>query len=251
MPAHVSPATAADGTSAVLKRGRPEEAAAEAEALRLAGGRGMVRLLAFDAEHATLLLERAEPGTPLAELVHAGEDDAATGIAVAVMRELWRPAPEAHGLPTVADWGRGFVRHRAACDGGSGPLDAGLLARAEATFAALVVTAAEPVVLHGDLHHENILRARREPWLAIDPKGVVGEPAYEPGALLRNPYPRLPSAAMTRRRLDRLAADLELDRERLREWAFAQAVLSAVWHLEDGTDGWEYAVACAELLAAG
>jgi streptomycin 6-kinase len=109
------------------------------------------------------------------------------------------------------------------------------------------------VLLHGDLHHENVLRSRREPWLAIDPKGVAGEPAYEAGALLRNPYPRLleepEPGRLASRRLDRLAGELKLDRSRLRDWAFAQAVLSAIWHLEDGDeDGWPFAMACAELL---
>ena len=95
---------------------------------------------------------------------------------------------------------------------------------------------------HGDLHHENILRAERGQWLAIDPKGVLGEPAYEAGALLRNPiysmmeWPDL--AAIQSRRLDILAEELGIARRRLQDWAVAQAVLSAWWSYEDeGMEG--------------
>jgi streptomycin 6-kinase len=161
--------------------------------------------------------------------------------------------PDGHPFPSVEEWGEGFARHRAASGGGTGPLPAAPFARGEALFAELCDSAGPPVVLHGDLHHGNVLRARREPWLAIDPKGVVGEPAYEPGALLRNPLPHLPglpgATALTRRRLDRLAADLALDRERIRSWAVAQAVLAAVWSIEDGEHDAPYWMACAELLA--
>ena len=107
---------------------------------------------------------------------------------------------------------------------------------------------------HGDLHHGNVLSATREPWLAIDPKGVAGEPAYEPGALLRNPFPHLlelPDVRrLTSRRLDILAGALAVDRDRLRAWAFAQAVLSAVWHIEDARDdaSWRFAMDCATVL---
>ena len=90
------------------------------------------------------------------------------------------------------------------------------------------------MLLHGDLHHWNILRAEREPWLAIDPKGLAGEPAYEVGALLRN---RLDAGEdvlqLTLRRIAQLSEILGVDRERLKRWAFAQGVLSALWTFED------------------
>jgi streptomycin 6-kinase len=112
----------------------------------------------------------------------------------------------------------------------------------------------EPVLLHGDLHHDNILAAGRHLWLAIDPKGIVGEPSYEVGALLRNPWPQLLDMPQPGRilaqRVDQLAAELGFDRARIVGWGVAQAVLSAWWCLEDGYMGWEYAIGCAELLAA-
>jgi streptomycin 6-kinase len=112
---------------------------------------------------------------------------------------------------------------------------------------------AEPVLLHGDLHHFNILAAERQPWLALDPKGVVGEPAYEVGALLRNPYPEFltwPNLdRVLARRVNQLAEELGFDRERLVGWGFAQAVLSGWWSYEDHGHGWESGIALAELFA--
>lgn len=251
---HVAPAVRADGAPVVLKLGVPgdDELRSEADALRLADGRGAVRLLDADLGEGALLLERAQPGTPLTALVLAGEDEAATAVAAAVMSRLWRPVPERHRFATVAGWGEGFARHRAAHAGGSGPLPAGPLQRAQAIFFALCASMGEAVVLHGDLHHGNVLRSGQRAWVAIDPKGLVGEPAYEAGALLRNPWPGLlegrDPGRVTRRRLDVLSETLGLDRGRLRDWSFAQAMLSAVWTIEDGGTGWEHAVGCAGLL---
>ena len=87
------------------------------------------------------------------------------------------------------------------------------------------------------LHHDNILAAERAPWLAVDPQGVVGEPAFEAAALLRNPLAHVRNwpdlAPRTARRLDILAERTGLDRQRLAGWALAGAVLSAWWNVED------------------
>jgi streptomycin 6-kinase len=182
---YAAPARRADGTEAVLKLALPwnGEFSQEAAALQAFDGHGMARLLELDLEGGALLLERLLPGTPL----HAVEDDeAATTIAANVMKQLWRPVPQDHPFPSVADWGEGFARHRAAFGGTSGPLAAGLFDEAERLFAELVSSSTGSVLLHGDLHHANILAAEREPCLAIDPKGLVGEPVYETGAWLRN-----------------------------------------------------------------
>jgi streptomycin 6-kinase len=91
-------------------------------------------------------------------------------------------------------------------------------------------------VLHGDLHHDNVLRADREPWLAIDPHGVVGDPGAEVGAMLYNPDPsrRDPAlVALVPARIEQLADGLGLPIERVVAWGFVQAVLSAVWTAEE------------------
>jgi streptomycin 6-kinase len=248
---YVAPAVRENGTHVVLKLGVPNpELWTEIEALRLYAGRGIVRLLEVDRERGAMLLERLEPGTPLSSL---DDDEQATAIAARVMRQLWRPAPEEHAFPTVARWGAGLQRLREHFEGGCGPLPPRLVEVAEARFAEFTSSMAEPVLLHGDLHHENILSAERQPWLALDPKGVVGEPAYEVGALLRNPIPRLlatPGGKQTlARRVDQLAEALGLERARVVGWGLAQAVLSAWWCIEGHGHGWEWGVSCAELLA--
>jgi streptomycin 6-kinase len=200
-----------------------------------------------------LLLERLEPGTQLVALCEE-DDEAATGVAAFVMRKLWRPVPAAHSFPTAADWGRGLLRLREHFGGGTGPFPRRLVEEAESLFEELLASAGEPVVTHGDLHHGNILKAARDPWLAIDPKGLVAEPAYEVGALLRNPMPqllRLPHPVRaTERRIAQLSDELGFDRARVRGWGLAQAVLSEWWTIEDGGELCEHSLAVAEILAA-
>jgi streptomycin 6-kinase len=239
---YVAPAWRADGSAAVLKLGVPnKETNTEIEALRLYDGQGMARLLEADAGQGALLLERLLPGTPL---VSVGDDDTATQLAGQVMRQLRRLLPPEHAFPTVEKWASGLARLRAQFDGGTGPLPAALVRQAEGLFRDLLASSAAPVLLHGDLHHNNILAAERAPWLALDPKGVAGEPAYEVCALMRNPRPQ--PAAVLARRASILAEVLEIDRKRILAWSFAQAVLSAWWSIEDQGHGWEGAIEVAE-----
>jgi streptomycin 6-kinase len=248
---YVAPAVRADGVELVVKLGVPNpELRSEAAALAIYDGRGCARLLGDDAGAGVLLLERVRPGAPLTDLE---DDEAATDIAAEVMRQLWRPAPAEHPFPTIADWALALPRLREAFGGGTGPLPERLVSMAETLFAELIASMDAPVVLHGDLHHGNILAAGRAPWLAIDPKGIVGEPAYEVGALLRNPMPRILSAPQPRRlltrRVDQLVERLGFDRQRIIAWGVAQAVLSACWSVEDGGDEWiGWMVAHAEML---
>ena len=252
---YAAPAEGPGGARLVLKLGVPtRETLTEMEALLAFGGRGAARLVDSDAARGALLLERLEPGTQLAALCEA-DDGAATSEAAAVMRKLHRAVPhQPRFFPTVADWGRGFARCRAHFGGGTGPFPRRLFEEAESLYAELLSTSAAPVLLHGDLHHGNILAAAREPWLAIDPKGVVGEPAYEVGALLRNPLPQLlrfqQPVRVTGRRVARLSEELGLERARVRGWGLAQAVLSCWWAIEDGGEPGESGLAVAEVLAA-
>jgi len=248
---YVAPATRSDGQAVAVKVHAPtNEFPYEAEALRLYDGHGMARLLDYDMDDKVLLLERLLPGTPLLTLEG---DEKATSYAAGVMRKLWRPVPASHAFPSVADWGRGYQRLRQHYASGSGPFPAALLAEAESLYTEMNASMTEHVLLHGDLHHENILAAEREPWLAIDPKGLVGEPAYETGSLLRNRLPDMHNLAQARsvlaRRIDILAEALELDHTRIRNWAVAQAVLSLWWDVEDSVDIPEEGLTCAKLLA--
>jgi streptomycin 6-kinase len=249
---YVAPARRAGGSRVMVKACSPTgEFSWESEALRLFDGHGMVQLLDADSDDEVMLLEYLSPGTLLRTVE---DDEQATSIAASVMRELWRPAPEHHSFKTVQDWGKGFTRLRQYYDGGHGPFPPALLDEAETLYAELCATMAEPALLHGDLHHDNILAAERRPWLAIDPKGVIGEPVYETGALLRNSFPGLMSypqpGRVLARRIDQLAEELGFERTRIRDWAVAQAVLAAWWGIEDFGYVNEEMMAIAELLAA-
>lgn len=248
---YVTPAVRADGTDVVLKVGAPNpEILTEIESLRIFDGCGIAQMIDSDSDKGILLLERLNPGTPLSSLA---DDEKATSIAADVMRQLWKPVPETHPFPTVAKRAAGLKRMRDHFDGDVGPFPSDLVEMAETLFAELIGSANEQMLLHGDLHHDNILAAERQPWLAIDPKGLVGEPEYDVCALLRNPMPWLLNQPQPERiiarRVDQLADELGFDRERLAGWGLAQAVLSAWWSYEDHGHGWEPAIACAEILA--
>jgi streptomycin 6-kinase len=211
-----------------------------------------VRLLASDAEDQALLLEECVPGTPLSAMT-VEDDTRATSIACAVMRALWRPPPAEHDFPTMADWNNDLHRLRPHYGGGTGPFPARIVAEMETLLAELTASAGAPLLIHGDLHQDNIVAARREPWLAIDPKGLIGEPAYEIGPLLFNPQPHLLAmpqpGRILARRIDQCAAELGLDRARVRGWGLVRSVLAAWWHAESFGNVWDPALACAILIA--
>ena len=249
---YVAAARRRDGAEVVVKVGFPcPELEREMAALRLYAGDGTCRLLeADDARHA-MLLECLRPGVMLSELAREDDDDA-TRVGAGVMRTLWRPVRDDDGrFRPLAEWFRAFDRHRAAY-GGPGPFPATLLDRAESLAAELLASAPSPVLLHGDFHHYNVLSAKRAPWLAIDPKGMLGDPGYEIGPFLLNPNQEswYLNPVVLRRRLDILAEELAYDRARLRDWAVAHAILSACWSAEDHGCGWQDAITAAEMLCA-
>ena len=231
---YAAPATLADGTAVALKIGVPrDELVTEMEALKIYNGRAICHLIDADMEMGVLILEWLKPGKMLLEVK---DDDEATRIAAQVMQKLWRRLPETHNFPSVADWSNGLIRLRETFAGGTGPYPQKLIETAESIFTDLIAENGEPVLLHGDLHHYNILSAEREPWLAIDPKGVVGEPAYEVGAFLHNPLDLMTWSdwqTLIPRQLDILAETLQIDRQRLVAWSLAQDVLSNWWGYED------------------
>jgi streptomycin 6-kinase len=239
---YVAAARRADGQPCVLKVSRyVGETRTEIAALRLWDGDGAARLLESDPELGALLVERLAPGTMLVEVAER-DDDAATAVAAGVLARLWRPPPaqpDLGGLRGLASWCAAYDRNRVALSRGAHGFPAALFARADALRAELLASTEAPVVLHGDLHHFNVLRAERAEWLAIDPKGLAGDKCFDVCQFLRNPRP-VP-ASVNRRRLDLLCAELGLDRPRTRDWCLVHAVLDACWDVEEGKP-WQAAV---------
>ena len=227
---YVAPAIRADGTPVILKTSEfSDEFEHALAALRIFNGRGIARLLEYDEEKKVMLLERLQPGTMLEELVPA-QDAQATSILAAIMRQLWRPAPKEHSFPTVAQLGQDLTQLRAHFAGGYGPFPPRLVDEAMDLFATLSASAPQTMLLHGDLQHYNVLRAQ-DTWLAIDPKGVVGDPGYEVGASFFNPLPRILRVPdleqMLARRVAQLSEELGMERARIRGWGLAQCVRNA------------------------
>jgi streptomycin 6-kinase len=221
-----------DGNRVVLKLTKHAcDESHSGEVLRAYEGVGAVRV--YEAETGVVLLERLEPGEPLVNVVKRGDDQRATQILAEVISKLaGREAPPE--CPTVADWGRGFDRY---LESGDQQIPRALVSEARDLYQELVSSQRTTMLLHGDLQHYNVLFDAERGWVAIDPKGVIGELEYEVCALFRNPIemPELfATPATIKRRLEMLTNSLHLDYSRALKWSYAQAVLSAIWDIEDG-----------------
>lgn len=247
---YVAPAIQSDGLEVVLKVGVPrKELVTEIAALKTFNGNGAVTLYKADPEMGALLLERLRPGKPL---FNAGDDEFAIKAASEVIRQLRTSSLDHDVFPTVGEWFQGFQRLRNEFNGETGPFPNDLVDEAEVVSHDLLASMETPILLHGDLHHWNILSSEREAWLSIDPKGVIGESEYETGAWIRNPFPNILELSnpdkMIARRIDQFSSELRFDRERIYGWAFSQAVLSAYWSYEEKDEDWESWLAVAEII---
>jgi streptomycin 6-kinase len=207
----------ADGTSAVLKVFWPHrEAEQEADALERWDGDGAVRMLARDYERSALLLECCEPGSFLST------HDDPLGVLIELLPRLWRSGDGFRPLADEAEW---WLEH----DLAEVP-DKRLRDAAVHYLRDLVPTQGEQVLLHQDLHGENVLAAQREPWLVIDPKPLAGEREFSVAPIVRSS-----ELGHSKRdalyRLDRLCSELDLDRDRALGWTIAQTM---AW--SDGDD---------------
>jgi streptomycin 6-kinase len=231
-----------NGTPAVLKVTFPEaESRHEAEGLRRWNGDGIVLLYEADVGRNALLLERLEPGTPLRE--HADEREA-LAIACDLLQRLWRPvepaAPYERLSELAPEWAESTLRLFANVQP---PFPPALAQHASALLRNLGSSQGDQVLVHRDFHRGNILAARREPWLAIDPKPTIAEREFDAAWLLGS------NAGTAEWLLDELSARLGLDRDRLHAWGIARYVLGGLWTYADGGDGAD-ALAIADTIRA-
>ncbi len=218
----------------VLKIGAPcPQFINEARALEFYGGNGCVKLLAYDSHKLGMLLALIQPGTTLRSFFPV-RDDIAIEYACRVMKKLHaRPVDSKSDFPTMDQWLSLFdtlevpeklKKHTA---------------KARQLAHELKMGAQKQHLLHGDLHHDNILLSASDSGIAIDPKGVIGEQAYEVGAFMCNPaelsaQPDYP--AIIARRLDLFSKLLSIDRSRLAKVCYIRIILSACWTVQDKGD---------------
>ena len=226
-----APARTSAGERVVLKLGwTHEEALHEAEGLRHWDGRGTVRLIESHVAGPTtaLLLEICEPGTQLSAALPEPEQDM---VIAGLLQRLWTEPPPGQPFRPLAlmcdQWATEFELDNAeaiAC--GKDQIDPGMGRAGIELFRELPATSDRSVLLLTDLHHDNVLAARREPWLVIDPKPYVGDPAYDTLQHMLNFPGRL--ATDPGRLADRMADLLDLDPQRVRLWLFARCVQESV-----------------------
>jgi streptomycin 6-kinase len=214
--AWVAPVALATGRSAVLKLGMPHmEGEHEIDGLRFWNGDPTVWLLDADDDRGAMLLEHCEPGTVLRTLPEPEQDL----VIAPLLRRLWRLPMASHPFrplsAMIAHWSEETLAQAEHWP------DEGLVREGLRVFEELPLSAPAHVMLATDLHAGNVLRARREPWLVIDPKPFVGDPAYDATQHLLNCESRLrvdPDGTIRR-----FADLLGVDRDRVRLWMFARA----------------------------
>jgi len=188
-------------------------------------GEGAVALLAHDPTRSALLLERCDPGTRLA--VAGGVD--AVGVFVELLPRLWaEPTEPFRSLADeAADWRSSLWSDWA---GAGEPCERRLVEAADEFLSTLPGSQGVPVLLHQDLHGDNVLSSQREPWLAIDPKPLIGEREFAVAAPVRD-FTLGPDRRSVLDRFDRLTAELGLDRDRALGWTVAQTI---AWAFSSG-----------------
>ncbi|WP_216317796.1 aminoglycoside phosphotransferase family protein [Deinococcus aestuarii] len=231
------------GEPAMLKVARVDEEEVGHRLMVWWNGEGAARVLRHDGEAA--LLERVEGDLSLAELVHAGQDDEASRILCGTVDVLHgcqaRPWPD---VPPLEQWFRALEE--------TAPQVGGVMTLALDTARHLFREPQGVRPLHGDLHHGNVLHSRERGWLAIDPKGLIGERGFDYANIFCNPDLETATRPGRLARQAHVVAEAAgLDRTRLLQWILAYAGLSAAWHLEDEEEGQaRQTLAVASLAAA-
>jgi streptomycin 6-kinase len=215
----------------------------EKAALTYYNGNGCVKLLDFDAQYKGLLLHAIQPGNSLKSFF-PHQDPQAVDIAAGVMKKLHtQPINNTLEFPHMNTWLSLFDTLELPNEMKKPVWSARQLAQQ------LSQSRKEEYLLHGDLHHENILQNLNS-WQAIDPKGVIGEPVYEIGAFMCNPDGLLQqplAKEIILQRVEQFSRLLQFDRQRVKDACYVRIILAACWSVEDGTD-YQSSLRCAELL---
>ncbi len=242
---YVANALFSNGKTAVLKIGLPlrdVEIYGEAAYLKALDGQGSAKLFEFDYDRQAALLERVVPGANLQSVCKKDQSEAVL-ITIAVLKRILRPVPaEVGDFISLDGWFDGLKR----AGGTKFPPD--YAERALEYYEELSKDTKNIFLLHGDIHHDNILSATREPFLVIDPKGMIGHVGYDIGVFLNNHHDWLEWNTRLEGKLDEAITEFanafDLEEIVIRKWAFCQMVLSWWWMFDEmpGTFGEELGI---------
>lgn len=186
------------------------------------------KIFADSSEEGVFLMEKMAPGHPLKTLVLADDDEKATRIVCDVVKVLQSVPSKSIDLPHLSETNSISLLR--------GHFDKDLIEKAESLFFDLTRKSPSDVVLHGDLHHDNILSCG-DTWKVIDPHGYMGDPVFETSSFIYNPLDVLPETTnlekILKRRLEILNEELPLDSHRTLAWAFCKVMMSIAWSFED------------------
>jgi streptomycin 6-kinase len=205
----------------------------EKKALNYFDGNASIRLIDYNQQYHALLLQQAVPGTTLKSF-YPMEVEFVMDCYVRTMQELHnKPFPTKHDFRHISDWLKAIDKAM------SDSIPKELLNKAIHLKNKLLSSPSKQFVLHGDLHHDNILKDGDD-WLAIDPKGIIGEAAFEIAAFdfisNREMADRQDIKKLFDARIELISNQSDLDYQRIKDWVFVRLILSAVWSIEDNCD---------------
>lgn len=201
-------------------------------------------IYAFDELKNAFLMEMVLPGATLKSIVKNEGDELATRIFCQVVLDLQKFTPATDGFSHISEFRKDFFSLNSIAD-------SKIVGKASSIFDELTSDHSNDRLLHGDLHHDNIIK-KGPSWVVIDPQGCIGDPVAEIGVTIFSPIDAFPRAKSIRQtiemRLKILANELPFDRKKIKAWAFCRSVLAAAWMLQDHGKGWRPMLEIASII---
>jgi streptomycin 6-kinase len=237
---YVIKVTDSAGTPFILKLGVPNfDTRNEMKTLQIYNGDGCARLLKYDLEDGVMLLERLVPGRMLSTV---SDEMIVIENYTKVWKAIRRPLLDGVSTPSLTHWFEGLTNYR---NSGDSQISLKYVQAAEEFFQQVMDSSEGSELLHGDLHHENILYSEQNGWMAIDPKGVAGDPYFDVVSFLVNQLDsKVNPKGILKLRVDTICEQLGLDRQRLLKASIALGTLYACWGIEDQDPDWEKTYQC-------
>jgi streptomycin 6-kinase len=204
----------------------------------------MIKPLAIDERLNAILLPFIKLGVPLYAFA---DDEKQTQIAADLIMNMPVSSAKDYKFPLLTDWFRKISEFP---DENKSLIPSKHLVDAAHIFGELQKEEFSPCLMHGDLHHHNILQSS-DSWIVIDPKGVIGNPLYETACFLYNPSPKIlrqNAEKILGKRIEIFADILPYQPEEIAAMAYCQSVLSSVWCIEDRQNCWQNAISFAEIF---